>query len=207
MIRTGEKKLAAYEKKTAEPPSTSSRLSVGVSIQSSAKLPTTSNGIIQSISREQLIARTSGRGIYRLTVCRAYVRWSGYCPTWRPDGDSGGMASRKKRAHARAPPKPETPTVGGANRGVLLAVEGDFATVLRLTERQRPIRSPKQLDSNYGRITASTTWMTPLVALMSVFTTFEVPLAVPTFTPPSVEIRSVPPPAVLASLSFTTSLA
>ena len=112
MIRTGEKKLAAYEKKTAEPPSTSSRLSVGVSIQSSATLPTTSNGIIQSISREHLVARTSGRGIYRLTVCRAYVRWSGYCPTWRPDGDSDGMTSRKKRAHARAPPKPKNPNGG-----------------------------------------------------------------------------------------------
>lgn len=140
-------------------------------------------------------------------VCRAYVRWSGYCPTWRPDGDLDGMTSRKKRAHARAPPKPKTPTAGGASRGVLLAVESGLVTALRMTERERPVRSAKQLDSNYGRITASTTWMTPLVALMSVFTTFEVPLAVPTLTPPSVEIKSVPPPAALASLSFTTSVA
>ena len=109
MIRTGEKKLAAYEKKTAEPPSTSSRLSVGVSIQSSATLPTTSNGIIQSISREQLIARTYVRGIYRLPVCRAYVRWSGCCPTCAARRRFRGRASQKKRAHERALPKPETP--------------------------------------------------------------------------------------------------
>ena len=56
-------------------------------------------------------------------------------------------------------------------------------------------------------MTASITWMTPLLVLMSVYTTFADPVAVPTFTPPSVEIKTVFASAVLASFSFTTSAA
>ena len=59
----------------------------------------------------------------------------------------------------------------------------------------------------HGRMTASITWITPFFALMSVFTTLASPVAVPTLTPPSVETFTTLPPAVLASVSFTTSAA
>lgn len=62
-------------------------------------------------------------------------------------------------------------------------------------------------DTDYGRMTASMTWITPFFALMSVLMTLASPVVVPTFTPPSVDTLTTLPPAVLASVSFTTSAA
>ena len=62
-------------------------------------------------------------------------------------------------------------------------------------------------DKGQGRRTESMTWISPFLAGMSVFTTVADPEAVPTFTPSVAEIESVPPPAVLASDSLTTSAA
>ena len=58
-----------------------------------------------------------------------------------------------------------------------------------------------------GRITASITWITPLLVAMSVLVTLDMPLAVPPITPSSVEIFTVQPPELAghAGCSSTTS--
>jgi hypothetical protein len=61
------------------------------------------------------------------------------------------------------------------------------------------LRSPRRA-AYFGSTTLSMTWMTPLLAVMSVFTTF----ALSTITPPAVATVSSPPCTVFTLPAFTS---